>query len=390
MKPFDRRSVLVIVFVGGLSIRLLLAALFYGSGDVNIWGFFANFWPAGKSPYESFFYNYAPPWYWIISLMGAVSRATEWPFYFLIKCPLILGDLALFALIYRGAKKLSNGDSRAALVAGSAFFLNPVSIILTGCHGAFDNLSILFVLLGWYAFCFYPAGRNTLAGTFFFAFGVCVKHFNILLAPAFAFRQKNLFHKLLVLAAAPALLALMVLPYAGSGIDTVLHNMFGWSLHAGYWGWSGFICRSALFFTGIDLIQKPWFGMIDNFNLVVYVAIFLASIYWAKRRDLLDSLLLVFLLFYTFTTQIAPQYTLWILPLAALRPNRFFYAYSLAGGLQVGFFEYCHYHWYNHVPFAAGLPELASPAFVLTRYLTWAVCAVWFFSLARARSRATL
>ena len=380
------------VLVLGLAARVALASYFYGSGDAHIWESFASFWPEGRSPYESFFYNYAPPWYWVISLVGALSRATGWPFYFLIKCPLILGDVAIFAVLYTAVLKLSR-SRRAAGLSATLFFLNPVSILLTGYHGAFDNLSILFVLLGWYAFTFFPEKRAGLFGTLFFAFGVCVKHFNVLLAPAFALRQKGIAQKLLVLAAAPTLLILLILPYSASvGFPTIIHNMFGWSLHGGYWGWSGVICRSVLFFTGVDLIAQPWFVIIDKFNFFLYLAIFLASAYWARRRDLLDSLLLVFLLFYTFTTQIAPQYTLWIIPLAALRPNRYFYAYSIAGGAQVGLFLYCHTHWYSHIPFAAGLPEFASEGFVIARYLTWAVCVLWFFSLARSggRSPATL
>jgi hypothetical protein len=157
--------------------------------------------------------------------------------------------------------------------------------------------------------------------------------------------------------------------------------MFGWTLHGGYWGWTGMLCRATLFLTGIDLVPQPWFQLLRHFNLFLYFMIFLASIYWAKRRDLLDSIVLVFLMFYTFTTQIAPQYTLWIMPFAVLRPNRYVYAYILAGGAQVGAFLYCHTHWYYKIPFEGTLPNLASEAFVMARYLTWAICVLWFLDL---------
>lgn len=389
MNAFDRRLkiTLFVVLALGLAARIFLAARFYGTGDVHIWEYFTSFWTEGKSPYESAFYNYGPFWYWIISLMGALSRSTGLAFSFLIKWPLILADLAIFSAVLAGAGRLS-GDRRAAVYAASVFFLNPVSVLLTGYHGSFDNLSLLFVLLGWYAFTFYSISQRTFLGALFFALGVCFKHFNVMLAPVFAFRQKGLLGKLAVLLAAPLLFGLLVLPYYLSNPAAVKEGLFGWSLHGGYWGWSGVICRSMLFFTGIDLIQKPWFKLLDHFNDFLYLAIFFASIHWARRRDLLDGILLVFLMFYALTTQIAPQYTLWIVPFAALRPNRYFIAYSVAGGAQVAAFLYCHYHWYNHVPFVGTLSNLASPAFVLMRYLTWGVCVLWFFSLAR-RSQTT-
>lgn len=374
---------LLLIVVIGLALRLLLAFRFYGTQDVDAWEQFSTYWQQGKPPYDATHrYNYAPPWFWIISFAEYLRHFVHIPFSTAIKFPLILADLLIFWIILKGSRLLGKSDQET-LLCGSAFFLNPVSILLSGYHGQFDNISLFFSITAWYLYEKKSEWVSFVIATLSFSLAVAVKHFNILLTPVFMFFQKMWLRKILVVISAPALFLILITPYWIANTEWVNKAVFKYNLHAGYWGWSGVICRSTLFFTGVDLIRMPWFRWLDYFNHSLYLGILIASYFLVRKYSLLDSIILIFLIFFAFTTQIAPQYTLWIIPFAALRPHRYFWVYSAVGAVQIGLFFYCHYHWTHHLGFVGTIPNLASKVFVIFRYLTWAVCVAWLVCLLR-------
>src|SRR6185369_1491861 len=87
---------------------------------------------------------------------------------------LTLGDVAIWAVL-RGR----HGSRVAAL-----FFLNPVSILITGLHGQFDNLAVLAALLAMLVMGEHEAGRTAaapgrgrwLCGLALIGLSLCVKH----------------------------------------------------------------------------------------------------------------------------------------------------------------------------------------------------------------------
>ncbi len=362
--------VLCLAAAAGLTSRLLLAWLVPPAGDIGAWHKFSTYFQSGLSPYDaSNRYNYTPVWFWVITAVSFVVHKTGLPFAFAIRLPIILGDLGIFALL------AASGRRRGAAL----FFLNPVSVFTSGMYGQFDNLSLIFVLFA--VLC-----RDRTGPKFFgLAVSAAVKHFTLLLAPVFALSEKTSARKVTFLLCAPLLFFASFIPYAANA-PHILRNVFGYNLHAGYWGWSGLITRGALFF-GADLKAMPWFHYLDVFNSFLYAGIFAASFWIAKRMELDRAVVAVFLIFYAFTTQISPQYTVWILPFAALRPNRWFTAYALAGGVQVAAFYYCHYHWSQMVPIEGTIPCLMPKAFVVFRYLTWAVCVGWLAGVWREASK---
>jgi hypothetical protein len=342
-------------------------------------------WAQGLSPYRGeCLYIYAPPWYYLISLMSYVSRITGFSFDVAVKVPLIIADAAIFGvMILSGLKMgLARGE---ALKRASFLFLNPISLMTTGVHGQFDNLSLLFLLLSWFAFTF----KKTKAffwGCLSLSASVLMKHFSAMMAFVMGFNRKEWREKALVIFTAPLLFIAFFLPYWRDfeGINRVILH---YNLHGGYWGWLGVICRGTLFFTGYDIIQQPYFHWVDSFNAVLYVGIIAASWWVAKRYSLLDSIIVIFLIFYSFTTQIGVQYTLWILPFAALaRPNRYFFAYTIVGTIQLAAFYYAHYHWWREIPIQGTLQNLIPETYVLFRYLTWTVCILWLIHAIRRRA----
>lgn len=377
-----RKNIFLILF-SGLLFRLILAAAIPPGNDIDAWKLFSTYWERGLfSPYDQCCrYNYSPFWFWIISLVSFICKKTGCPFTFAIRLPIIATDVVLFWLLLKSCQKL-RFNSKQILITLASFFENPVSFQISGYYGQLDNMSLLLILLAWYAWSFFPKHR------FWWALGflnlsLAIKHFTMMLVPVFAFLQKNWRRKIALGIATPVLFLIILLPYWIRDTHGVNVNVFQYKLSSGYWGWLGMICRSVLLFTGFDIVNQPWFKYASLFNPLLYIGIILASFWMVKHYSLLDSLILILLIFYSLTTEIAPQYTVWIIPFAVLRPNRYLYAYSIVGGIQLGFFYYSHYHWFYHYP----LFHAYSETFVIFRYLTWIVCALWLFDRLRLKNR---
>ncbi len=385
MKKTSRVPLLILVILCGFVLRIVLAKIFYGgTNDVSAWEQYSTYWAQGKSAYDATGrYNYSPLWFWILTACSQTALLFHLPFAFVIKWPMILADALTAALLFLAARK-QGFRTADCLWAAAALALNPVSIILSGYGGQFDNIATLLVFASWYLST-HSKTKNTLLAPAAFALGVAVKHFNVLLAPAFAFQQKKPGRKILFLVLPPLLFLSLFIPYWADRAY-VAKEVFGYSLGAGYWGWSGILCRVFLFVTQIDLTQMPWFHGSRFFNPALYLGIFALSYFWAHKYDLLDWIIFVFLTFYVFTTQMAPQYTVWIIPFAVLRRNIFFYLYSAIGAIQLGFFYYCHYFWEKHIPMT-GTGASMSKAFVIARYLTWAVCVLWWVSMVKKNDK---
>ena len=376
-------SQLLGVFCLGLLLRLVLAVVIPSAGDIDAWKHYSTYWEKSLfSPYDEVCrYKYSPLWFWVITLVSFICKETGLNFSIAIRMPIIATDCFLFWLLLKSCQKL-RFNSKQTLITLTSFFLNPVSVQISGYYGQFDNMSLLFVLLAWYAWSFYSSHRFWWA-LVFLNLSLAVKHFTIMLVPVFAFVQKNWFRKIALGIAAPILFLIILMPYWVRDTHWVNVNVFQYKLGSGYWGWLGVICRSTLLFTGFDMIRQPWFKYASIINPLLYVGIIMASFYIVKRYSLLDSLVLILLIFYSLTTEIAPQYTIWIIPFAVFRPNRYLFAYSAIAGVQLAFFYYSHYHWF----YQYSLPRFYSETFVIFRYLTWVVCVFWLFHMLRLKKR---
>ena len=381
-------SLFILVLFLGIALRVWIGLSFYGTHDIGAWEHYSTYWQDGLSPYDNNHnYVYSPLWFWIISFFSFVARHTSFAFSFVIKWPLILADLAMVWLICKSSQEMGETVEQT-LQSATLFFLNPVSILISGYHGQFDNLSLFLILAAWYVQRF-AQNLTVWKTSFFLSLSVAVKHFNILLMPIFFWSEKGIFKKILIFVAAPLLFIFSFLPYlAGSSGEWVIKNVFQYNLGAGYWGWSGIICRSVLFLTGNDLGKASWFPILSYFNPFLYIAMFVATYWILKKYDLLDAIILTFLIFYVFTTQIAPQYTLWIIPFAALRRDRMLNWYTVIGVAQILVFFYCHDHWRHKEPFVGTLANLMPPLFIVLRHLTWVVCVAWFIVFLRRKPSA--
>ena len=86
-------------------------------------------------------YNYGPVFFFIQGSLYRLAkvRPNEWVSVFrvLIVSVLTVADLGITAFI----------AARYSLRKAAVFFLNPISVVITGYHNQFDNIAVLFALL---------------------------------------------------------------------------------------------------------------------------------------------------------------------------------------------------------------------------------------------------
>ena len=185
----------------GISIRVWISQ--FGSNfDFTMWQINLDLFKEGKSIYEFGNYTYSTPWIYTLYFLDTISLSnfdnisfiknipgTSYRFKIIVFLSLI--DIYIFYLLYKNY----------SLKIGLLFILNPISIILTGHHNAFDNYAILFGLLGvlMYGELNEKITLKKLISIFLFGLSLSIKHILFFFPLWWAFKEKKLVNKLLVL-----------------------------------------------------------------------------------------------------------------------------------------------------------------------------------------------
>jgi len=138
------RPLLVTAVLVGVFARLALASTVPGNFDQASYQVVASILDHGGNVYaETARYNYGPIWMYVIWALSHVSTWTGIRFDVMTRAALTLVDLTDSLVIAAIAARAGFDRTRAFL----AFFLNPVSILLTGMHGQFEDLAALPLLV---------------------------------------------------------------------------------------------------------------------------------------------------------------------------------------------------------------------------------------------------
>ncbi|MBE5837193.1 hypothetical protein [Butyrivibrio sp.] len=252
-------------------------------------------------------YNYAP----LFSIVQggfyrfAQFKAEEWKLVFrvLIVGMLTLSDVGIACCL---AKLHSIG-------AAIFFFLNPVSIIISGYHNQFDNMAILFGVL---AVFFYNDSTKIKWKDFIFvmmiALSLIMKHIFFML-PIFLLAKKELsFKKKVFYAITPPTIFLMsFIPYVVQSKEAflgVLNNVF---LYRSY--------NNAPLLLGLyKLINFPL-----SKSFVVYLMLMLIMAYLTRKMNIEETILIYMISMVAFSSAVANQYL--VIPMAALCALNFRY-----------------------------------------------------------------
>src|SRR5437867_4443188 len=161
-------------------VRVVPAAFFYGTSDVMAWELLGQLLLNGENFYGTELHNWPPLWIYFLAGLWLVHAASGLPIAFLVKLPPIAADAGLAVLLYRtGVRR--GWSRRGAALAGLAYALNPISILISGYHGQFDSLMIATAYLAWYGWEFWAGRRRLLGSGLALGLGVWFKTVPILL-----------------------------------------------------------------------------------------------------------------------------------------------------------------------------------------------------------------
>ena len=213
----------VAVFIGTLA-RIVIARLGHNEDFYN-WTWNATEMRGGGSVYSGNVpYGYGPFWMFVLQfadLIQSIFPENRKIFRLVIILVLTLADLLIAAII---ARKFSH---YAALL----FFLNPVSIILTGYHNQFDNIAIVAALIAVLQFNSgesKSSSKNFYLGLVLIGFSLAVKQI-LLFFPIWLFFRNGSFKQRVIRSAMPYVIYIACfIPWATSiaRIETIVKDLY--------------------------------------------------------------------------------------------------------------------------------------------------------------------
>lgn len=284
--------------------------------DFDSWNIVADIASQGGNVYaETFRYNYGPIWFEVLRIIDSVAAWLPDPqtsFRILIVCLLTLADLGIWFLLRK----------RFGLIAGFLFFLNPISIIITGYHNQFDNLAILAALA---AVMVYGEDKGSLSrrkilGLVLLGLSLAVKHLFFLFPLWLAVRQKGWKEKLVVLAVPLGIFLLSLLPYAIEGHEGMMKNVFGYISFNNAPSWSAVL---------------PQFLQAIVSAKVLFFAVLVVMAFAMRKRPLIEAVLIYTIVLVVFSPAIANQYLAIVCAAIAVFPNALFGLYALLSTLML-------------------------------------------------------
>lgn len=312
-KAFQNLWVLAAVVAVGVAARMAAAALGYNC-DMRSWFVVADITRHGGNVYaETERYNYGPGWFLILHALDGLAGHRERVLRFLIAGFLTLVDLGIFMVLLRLAGRL----------AASLFFLNPVSILITGYHCQFDNLAIglglcAVLLLGddFEA----PINRRKGCGLLLLGLSLTVKHVLFVFPLWLALKQKGRWQKLIVLVAPCACFLASFTPYWAAGREGIISHVFHYESTPASWFYYGFVPACIQNYVSTKTV---WYGLLVLFAFM------------CRARNGFESLLIYTGVVVAFSPASADQYLAIPIALASVFPSLPFAAYTVVSLLTI-------------------------------------------------------
>jgi hypothetical protein len=373
---------LIVLGLAGLAtvVRLVPAALFFGTSDVMGWELLGRLLLQGENFYATQLHNWPVLWIYFAAAALQVHEATGLPFSFLVKVPPILADACIAVMLWRV------DASRAALAAAIAYALHPIAVLISGYHGQFDSLMLAPMFLAWRLF---EARRITWSAVVL-GLGVWFKPVPLLLLPVFLPRLQTWKARLMFSALSVAPAALGTLPYLLRWPEDVAINFFGYSSWFGQWGYPvAWMLVEYLkdhtipwWLPDPEYVSPPLQAMYAAGRwllLAGLVAVWVVS--FRRGFSTLRSILATFSVFYFVTVGFGLQYLLWIVPFALAARDRMVWPFTVAatGLLLTAYLVGQAYLAPESVLAALEFAEPNTREFLvkLATLPTWLVCGVW-------------
>lgn len=301
----------VLIMIVGVGLRVLCTTRGYNY-DMDSWRAVADVVLNHDNVYEKTNrYNYGPIWFSVLYLLDKI------PFHFgdfdglRLKVVLFLAfvDLGIFTIIYK----------RYNLLAGALFFLNPVSIVISGYHNQFDNFAILLGILSVILYSKRRDGELGVIALLILGLSLSVKHILFVFPLWMAFSSKGK-EKIFAILIPYSFFIVSFLPFVSHGIDGIVHNVFLYRSYA-----------NAPFWEAVT----PYLIYVYTPKFLLFVGSMLILGLYLKSRDFLLLFWLYTISVVVFSSAVANQYLAIAIPGIAVLWNRWYMLYSLVGGVYL-------------------------------------------------------
>ena len=295
-----------VIIALGLDLRMGAATLGHNF-DMESWYIVADIMRHGGNVYaETGRYNYGPVWFLVIHALDVLAAHRHEVLRYFIAGVLSLADLGIFLVLWRQAGRL----------AGALFFLNPVSILISGYHCQFDNVAILLGLCSMMLFgddFQGPLTRRKFLGLLVLGLSLMTKHLFFVFPIWLAVKQKGLWRKIIIVFVPSACFLLAFLPFWAGSQHGIIDNVFHYQSYPGGFFYKFFVPLCIQFCWDSRTV---WYGLLLLFAFI------------CRTRNSFDSLLIytgVLVAFSPFSTN---QYLAIPISLASVFPSVLFFIYT--------------------------------------------------------------
>lgn len=298
-----------VVIIAGVAARLLAATCGHNY-DLDSYQIVLGIVDHGGNVYvNTERYNYGPIWFHVIHVLNLLAWHNPVVFRYLLAGFLSVVDVGIFSILWR---KFGRG-------AACLFFLNPISVIISGYHGQFDNLAILLALLAVLLLgdeFNQPIGRRKLLGLFVLGLSLATKHVFFAFPFWLAVKQKGILQKLGMILIPISLFLLSFVPYWHEGSQGIIQHVFRYDSNHTEYFYNLFVPA------GMDYLfssRTVWF-----FLLLVFAFI-------CKTKNLMESLLVYICVLVATAPATTNQYLAIPIPFVATHVNVFTMLYTCFG-----------------------------------------------------------
>ncbi|MEO1882643.1 MAG: hypothetical protein ABGX71_03480 [Methyloprofundus sp.] len=303
------------VILAGTLLRLAIAQRGYNF-DIASYRIVADIMANDGNVYqETQRYNYGPIWFYILSFIDTLPFPISDPLLSLrwkVTGFLSIIDIAIATCLYRWY----------GLKIATLFFLNPISIIITGYHCQFDNLAILCALISIKILDQNASiiSYKTLLGLILLGLCLTIKHLLFLFPFWLAFKNTRWRDKLLTISIPYTLFLASFLPFLAKGGNGIINHVF---LYRGF--------ANAPFWHGVA--PEVIINKIPIFLLFVGTLLVLGLFFRTKKP--LESLYLYTIVLVIFSSAVANQYLAICIVAISVYSNFIYALYSIAGMLYL-------------------------------------------------------
>ena len=333
-------SRLVVLAFSVAALKLACAALTVGSNDVYAFRRFAaalQTMDVSALYRQQLMFNHTPAVAAYLTVLGSFANESLRQFAFFLRLPAILADLALvlFFLKQRRREPLASCPGWALAL----FIASPVSFLVSGFHGNFDSVVVLFLALSaWMCVREQPA-----ASGLFLGLSLQVKVPAMIVLPVFLiywYRHGALrrFTACLALICAVGFAEPLVRDPVG-----FLRNVFGYSSCWGTWGvtyWLVYTFWEPLGLTSFGQATPAEQVVTQLLKLVIMSGV--TWLAWTQRpftpAKFIPALAFAWSLFFFLTPGAGVQYVVWLAPFVLLADPRWYRGMTICCSLYCYFF----------------------------------------------------